>query len=141
MNIDLNTKIIDITYSKVTTLHPKDSIKKAELLFSQIDVKVLPVAVGGALRGVLLKGDFRNISKTNQNLIKYFDKQYDFAEMTVEDYMIKDFKVLDIKSKVIDAIRFFKRFRQYYIPIVDDQQLVGMVTPYDVFDFILTRID
>ena len=141
MNLDFDTKIIDITYSRVTTLHPKDSIKKAELIFSQIDVKVLPVVVSGALRGILLKGDFRNLSRTNQNLIKYFDKQYDFAEMTVEDYMVKDVKVLDIKSKVIDAVRFFKKFRQYYIPIVNDQQLVGMVTPYDVFDFILTRID
>ena len=141
MNLDLDTKIIDITYSRVTTLHPKDSIKKAELIFSQIDRKVLPVVVNGALRGVLLKGDFKNLTKTSHNLLKYYDKKYDFGEMTVEDYMVKDVKVLDIRYKVIDAIRFFRTYRQYYIPIVDDQQLIGIVTPYDVFDFIITRTD
>lgn len=139
MNLDLDTKIIDITYSRVTTLHPKDSIKKAELIFSQIDRKVLPVVVNGVLRGVLLKGDFKNLTKTTHNLLKYYDTKYDFGEMTVEDYMVKNVKVLDIKSKVIDAINFFRTHRQYYIPIVDDQQLIGIVTPYDVFDFIITR--
>lgn len=141
MNINLDTNIIDITHVRMTTVHPKDSIKTAETIFSQIDRSVLPVVVNGALRGILLKADFQNIRKTNNNLLKYYDKKYAFGEMTVEDYMIRNYKVLDINSSLLDAIRFFKANRQYYIPIVEESRLIGLVTPYDVFTSILEEVE
>jgi len=36
-------------------------------------------------------------------------------------------------------VTFFKNQRQYYIPVVNDKILVGFITPYDIFNYILEK--
>jgi len=43
MGINLNTKIIDLVNTKFRTLQPRHSIQNAELIFNEINRKILPV--------------------------------------------------------------------------------------------------
>ncbi|MBT8233445.1 MAG: CBS domain-containing protein [Saprospiraceae bacterium] len=135
MNINLNTKIIDIVNKKIRTLHPKDSIEHAQIIFQQTDRKILPVVSNHELKGILFKQTFKAIEKTNKFLIKVNKQLVDISPMRVEDFMTTDVKVLSVRSEIIDALEFFTEHRQYYIPIIDIKTFVGLVTPYDFFKF------
>lgn len=137
MEINLNTKIIDVVNTRITSLHLKDSIDKANILFDQTNKNILPVIVGGDFKGVLFKQNFNAIEKANKFMIKLGEKFIDISPMKVEDFYKKDVKVLSIQSEIIDALEFFVEYRQYYIPIIDEKKFVGLVTPFDVFKYLI----
>ena len=135
MNINLNTKLIDIVNTKIRTLHPKDSIENAQILFEQTDRKILPVVSNHEFKGILFKQSFKAIDKANKFLIKVDKQMVDISPMRVEDFMTTDVKVLSVRSEIIDALEFFTTHRQYYIPVMEMKAFVGLISPFDFFKF------
>jgi len=139
MTINLNSPISEIINTRITTLHPKDTIKHAEQLFIQSDRRILPVIVGGKYRGVLQQNNFHTIRKANSFYVKVGNKALDISAMKVEDFYSAKVVTLSTEAYIKDAIELFVKCRQYYIPIVDDDEFVGLVTSYDVFSYILEK--
>lgn len=139
MKLYLDCPISEFINTKITSLHPKDTIKHAEQLFDLTDRKVLPVLVGGKYRGILYHQNFDTIKKAKSFYVKIVDKALDTSHMAVEDFYSNRVVTLNSKACLQDAIQLFVRCRQYFIPIVDDDEFVGLVTSYDVFSYILEK--
>ncbi len=138
MKTNLNTKITEITNTRITTLHPKDTIEKAKAIFDRIKKNILPVVVGNEFRGVLIKQDFQAVNKANKFIVKTGGKMVDISQLRVEDfYKSHEIKVLGTESLILEALEFFVTHRQYYIPVLDNNIFIGLVTPFDVFKYIL----
>ena len=137
MEINLNTKIIDVVNTRITSLHPKDSIDKAVTLFEQTNRNILPVVVGEEFKGILHRQNFDRNEKSNTFMIRLGSRQVDVSAMVVEDFYRRDVMVENINTQVIDALQFFVKYRQYYIPVVDGRKFVGLVTPFDIFQFLI----
>ena len=135
MKINLDTEINEVVNLNIATLHPKDSIERALDLFERKNRKILPVISNHEIKGILFKQNFNAIDKVNKFMVKIDRQLFDISPMRVEDFMNTDFKVLSIRSKIIDALDFFTEHRQYYIPIVDIKTFVGLVTPFDIFQY------
>lgn len=135
--MNFETKITEIMSIKLTTVHPKDSIETAEVLFKRIDKHILPVVVNQELRGVLLRRDFKNLAKTKTYIRTSFGDKITIQNMIVEDYMTREVSAFGTEMTIKDAIQFFIENTQYYIPIIDQNKLVGFITPHDVFKFIM----
>ena len=135
MKINLDTEINEVVNLNIATLHPKDSIERALDLFERKNRKILPVISNHEIKGILFKQNFKAIDKANKFMVKIDQQLFDISPMRVEDFMNTDFKVLSIRSKIIDALDFFTEHRHYYIPIVDIKTFVGLVTPFDIFQY------
>ena len=127
--------IAEVVNENITTLHPKDSIDNALRLFELKNKKLIPVISNHEIKGVLFNQNFKAIDKANKFLVRLDKQMYDISSMRVEDFMSTDFKVLSIRSTLIDALEFFLKYRQYYIPIVDMKRFVGLITPFDLFHY------
>jgi len=134
---DSEIKIIEIVNTRITSLHPKDSIQKAQLLFDRMEKNIIPVLVGNEFRGVLIRQDFKALEKANKFIVKVKQQMVDVSQMTVEDFYKHDVRVLDVNAKLFDALEFFIANRQYYIPILKDNAFIGLVTPFDVFKYLV----
>ncbi len=139
MNIDFNDKIIEITNTNIQTLHPKDTLKKAIELFKRTERNILPVTVSNQFKGVLINQKFYPGDHKNQFSITTSFGKVDISHHYVEDYMATEIKCIAAKSSILNAMEFFVRERQYFLPILHDKQFVGLVTPYDVFKYILLK--
>lgn len=139
MKLNLDSPISEVINTKITSLHPKDTIKHAEELFAQTDRKVLPVLVGGKYRGILYRQNFDTIKKTKSFYVKALDKAIDISPMAIEDVYTTKVVTLNTNACIKDAIELFVRYRQYFIPIVDDDKFIGLVTSYDVCKYILEK--
>ncbi|NNF20777.1 MAG: CBS domain-containing protein [Saprospiraceae bacterium] len=136
--MDYYNKITEIMSVRLTTIHPKDNIGKAEMLFKNIDKNVLPVVVNNELKGILLRRDFKSLARTKNYINTRLGGKFTAQNMTVEDFMTREVKVLLTEKTIKDAIQFFIDYKQYFIPILDGREIVGIVTPHDVFKFILS---
>ena len=135
MKTNLYSQVEEVVNKNIRTLHPKDSIERAMDLFEQTNRKILPVVSNQEIKGILFKQNFKAVDKANKFFVKLDRQIYDISPMRVEDFMTTDFKVLSVRSKLIDALNFFLEYRQYYIPVVDMKQFVGLITPFDVFQY------
>lgn len=135
MKTNLYSQLEEVVNKNIRTLHPKDSIERAMDLFEQTNRKILPVVSNQEIKGILFMQNFKAVDKANKFFVKLDRQIYDISPMRVEDFMTTDFKVLSVRSKLIDALNFFLEYRQYYIPVVDMKQFVGLITPFDVFQY------
>ena len=119
-------KIRKIMLTNVSTLNTEAKIGDAAKLLAENDMGCVVVLENKAPVGIVTELDFvRNLNSKNINLKDPIEKI-----MTSPVTFMTPTMKLDEALKIVDT----KKFRKY--PVVENQELVGLVTKKDIINFI-----
>lgn len=133
--------VSNIMSTNLITLKYKDDLETAEHLFKHHNIRHIPVVDKGLLKGMLSYTDLLRIS---------FADAFGDDEMTVDSVvynmftikqvMVKNVVTMPSTSTVKQVAEMLSKKEFHAIPIVDDNQLVGIVTSTDLIKFLLKEL-
>lgn len=136
--MNLNAPIKEIMNTGFQTISPNEYLSKAEKMFFANKLKHLPVVRGGKLVGIITHTDIKRMS---------FANTFDEAEAEIDTSIFSMLKVGQVMTskpftlpsntsiREVAEVLAKKEFRT--IPIVDGEQLVGMISTKDLIKFFL----
>lgn len=133
-------KLKDLMTTDVITIGPEASLKEAARRMIEAGISGLVVTdTGGEVKGVITEADFVKAESDRRApkraaLLRWLrpDHELPDTERLVEDVMSVDLVVLGPESDHAEASRVMRRESIKRIPVVEDGQLVGIVSRSDI---------
>ncbi|MFT5469129.1 MAG: CBS domain-containing membrane protein [Verrucomicrobiales bacterium] len=119
------------------TVHHGDPISKVRQVFQENDIHHLPVVSGKELKGIISWTDLMRVSfgdAFNQD-DKAVDATLDHT-FSIEDIMKEAPRSLALNSSIRDAAEALSEAEFHALPVVDNGELVGIVTTKDLMRFL-----
>ena len=115
------------------TIGPKTNLHDAHKLMRERHVRRLMVLEDGKLIGIVTLGDVQEAEPSSATSLSVFELHYLLAKLTIDEIMTR--KVLTVRSDatVREAARLMLENDIGGLPVVDDDQLVGIITESDIF--------
>ena len=129
--------ISKIMTKRVIRVHKNQSLQQVAKLIRDRPIRHVLVMSGKEIVGMLSKTDLEKISFVNTiDGNKLTTLMYDV--LTIEQVMTKDVLTIQHKDTVYDAALLLSENEFHALPVMDEDELVGMVTPTDLIKFLLT---
>ena len=130
-------KVKDIMSHQVLTLHPKEKIKNAYDLCNLHRIHHLPITVHNKVVGILSYGDLLFARDINSKLqIISREEIHALGFDLVESIMKRNPITIGQEAEVRDAVDLMVKYRINCLPVVDDGELVGIFTSFDVMRYV-----
>ena len=114
----------DFKYRTVVTVRPNETVSAALQKLAEHDRGSLPVCNDqGELVGIITERDI---------LRKCFDRSYTFINKKIQDVMTEQVAITNPEDDLDYAIDIMKKKRIRHIPVVDDKNVVGMISMRDL---------
>lgn len=114
-----------------------DSIALARQLMAKHRVNQLPVLDDDRLVGIVTDRDIRDAYPTSMMIHRAKEIDSFAAKITVEEVMTHDIFVVRPETPLKTAVGLLRRHRIGALPVVQDKNLVGIITRSDILDFVL----
>jgi len=124
--------------SPVVTVTPETGLSKAHQLMKDQGIRRLPVADEGELVGIITIGDVREASPSDATTLSIWELNYLWAQLTVDKVMTKRMLTVTVDSSMIDAAEIMLTHKVSGLPVMEDDQLVGIITESDIFRMLVT---
>lgn len=122
-----------IMTSKLVTVNPADKLTVVKEVFDQNPIHHIPVVRFKELVGIISKTDFmyflRGFSRNEENRFVNYAR---LRAYTAEDIMTEGLAILSPDERINVALDVFLANRFHAIPVVEEGDLVGIVTTFDV---------
>ena len=125
----MNEPVTSIMTSDLITVVPEDNLAKVYKIFRSNRIHHLPVVKGKKLVGIL----------TTYDLFKLKKSLDEYSGTLVKDVMTTKLATLDSNAKVGSAVLIFIENLFHAVPIVDGENLVGIVSTLDVMEYSLKK--
>ena len=123
--------------TNVVTLSPNDSIDDVRAIFESRKIHHLPVVHKGELVGMVSKTDYMLFSHNSDNdVYDEFIEEIRRKNYQVKDIMTPRLACLESDDRINVALEVFRENRFHALPVVEGQRLVGIVTTFDIIDFL-----
>lgn len=121
------------------TIKPKDSLRHARERLAKYRVNQLPVVVDEKLVGIVTDRDIRDAYPSSLRL--FYGKDIDeFGDShTVEEVMTYNVVSVTPQTSLREAAQRLRRQRFGALPVIDQGQLVGIITRSDLLDAMLAE--
>jgi acetoin utilization protein AcuB len=118
---------------KLITVHPSDKLVVIKEIFDKNKIHHLPVVKYKELVGIISKNDLLSFLKGFQN-DSYDDYMNNvrLKNYTAEDIMTKGLAKLEPTDRINVALEVFKENLFHALPVVEDGELVGIITTFDI---------
>lgn len=118
---------------KLIAVAPTDKLAEVKAIFDQHRIHHLPVVRYTTLVGIISKTDLHHflrglLTSDNDHVIEQSRLSY----YTAEDIMTTGVATLSSGDRINVALQVFLENLFHAIPVVDDGQLVGMLTTFDI---------
>lgn len=132
-----NITVQEIMTRNPVTVQPNTSLAEVRELFSKNSFHHVPVAgVGGELVGIISREDFFKVAYVlSIEANKSARAKSHFHSLVAEDIMTKYPLQLSPDDTIGLAADIFLANKFHAVPIVEDGQLVGIVTSHDLLSF------
>lgn len=121
-------------------INTNDGLTKAETIFKDHRVRHLPVVSGKAIVGILSMTDLARISFVDSYKPEEFRVDTSVYSMfTLEQIMVRNPTCIPSDTLIKDAAEIFLNNEFHALPIVDDGQLVGILTTSDLIKYLLEQ--
>lgn len=131
--MDTSLPVADVMTRQVVFIQPDTPIDELHRLFEKHNFHHIPVLEHGRLAGIVSKSDYMKIRHvlaiTWEGLTVVQDI---YRDMTVADIMTKDPIKLESGDSIGLAADIFKANTFHALPVVDEGELVGIITPHDL---------
>lgn len=132
-----DTKINDVMTSSLLTVSHEQSMDKVDKIFKNHDIHHIPVIKGDKLIGIISRTDVDQMKHgmsffINVNVASYNEAL--FESTLAKDVMTKHVETINGTDSLKVAYTWFKKNKFRALPVVEDNKLVGIVTPLDLLD-------
>lgn len=136
-----NESIRHIMTTTLQTINVTTPLSTVGKIFSESSFHHLPVVSGTKFIGVLSYLDLMRVSFPNAVGVDANQPVYEVLDHTtsVEAVMTKDVTTLSSDRTIRDAAEILAGGKFHSLPIVDDGELVGMVTSGDLLKYLLDQ--
>ena len=131
-----------IMTKKLVTLTAKDDLVTAEKLFKKHHIRHIPVIEGRTIVGILSYTDLLRISFADavDEHEEYVDSIV-YNMFTIPQVMVSDVVSVASNTSIKDVARFLSKKEFHALPVVDNGNLVGIVTTTDLINYLLECIE
>lgn len=123
----------DFMTRKVVYISPETTISHAADLMREQDIHRLPVIENDRLVGLVTEGTIAEASPSKATSLSIYEMNYLLNKTKVKDVMIKDVVTVSQYASLEDAVYLMYRHKVGILPVVDNNQLYGVITDRDVF--------
>jgi len=134
------TPVYAIMTKNVITLNSTDSLDTAERLFKRNKIRHIPVVSGREIKGMLSYTDLLRIS-----FVDAVDDDEESVEtivynmFTIEQVMAKNLVSISSTTTIKEVAEILSKKEFHAIPVVDGEELVGIVTTTDLINYLIEQ--
>lgn len=124
----------------VITLKKYDSLAKAEHLFKKHHIRHIPIVEDRHIVGMLSYTDLQRLSFADYT--EDFNKDSDalvYNMFAINQVMKRNIETISAKSSIKDVARIFTKREFHALPVVENDELIGIVTTTDLIKYLLKQ--
>lgn len=136
--VDLSIPVSSIMTQKLETVNQKDSLQVVKDIFNLKRIHHIPVVRYRTLVGMISHSDFLHFTHGIHR--SKYDEQLEenrLSNYSAEDIMVTDLCTLEPGDSLEVAIEIFRENFFHAIPIVDDDELTGILSPIDILNLLI----
>jgi acetoin utilization protein AcuB len=133
MNIFAPISSIMTDHKHLVTVDPEESLTKVKEIFDSHKFHHIPVVHFREIVGIISRTDFEHFmgGASHFEEDKYVN-QLRLERAQAKDIMVKRLGKVSSDDRINVALEVFLINRFHALPVVDDGELVGMLTPFDI---------
>ncbi|NLM73103.1 MAG: CBS domain-containing protein [Clostridiaceae bacterium] len=116
------------------TISPDQTIPEAHEIMTKHKVKRLPVMKNGKLVGIVSKEDILQASPSKATTFSIGEITYLLSKTKISQIMSKDIITISSDALLEEAATVMRDNEISFLPVVDDDKLVGIITETNIFD-------
>lgn len=134
------TPISAIMTKNVITLTSTDDLMTAEQIFKKENIRHIPVVSGKEIKGMLSYTDLLRISFADA----VDDEESDvdtvvYNMFTIDQVMAKNLVTVSSSATIKEVAEILAKKEFHALPVVDNDELVGIVTTTDLINYLLEQ--
>lgn len=132
-----NTPVTKIMSTDLETIHDGEPVSRLRTIFEKDNIHHIPVVSGERLIGIVTWNDFMRISfgefgnQDARGLDNILDHTY-----KIHDVMMQNPTTIPKTGTIRDAARLLGSHSFHALPVVDGENLVGLVTSTDLIRYL-----
>ncbi|MTB64315.1 CBS domain-containing protein [Streptococcus sp. zg-86] len=123
----------DFMTRKVVYISPDTTIAHAAELMREQAIHRLPVIEDDQLVGLVTEGTIAEASPSKATSLSIYEMNYLLNKTKVRDVMIRDVITVSKFASLEDAVYLMYKNKVGILPVVDNNQMAGVITDRDVF--------
>ncbi|MCJ1977271.1 CBS domain-containing protein [Pseudolactococcus paracarnosus] len=123
----------DFMTKKVIYVSPTTKIAKAADIMKEQGIHRLPVISDDKLVGLVTAGTIEKASPSVATSLSVYEMNYLLNKTTVGEVMIRDVQTISKYATMEDAVYQMRQHNIGVLPVVDNDQISGLITDKDVF--------
>jgi len=141
MNIFAPISSLMTDYKHLVTVAPEDSIAKVKEIFDNHKFHHIPVVNFREIVGIVSRTDFDFFmgGASHYEEDRYVN-QLRLERTTVKDIMVKGLGKVAPDDRINVALEIFLINRFHALPVVENNELVGMITPFDIMSELAKQV-
>lgn len=125
--------IKDYMTKEVISISPEESVAHAADLMRDKGLRRLPVIEKGQLVGLVTEGTMADASPSKATSLSIYEMNYLLNKTKIRDIMIRQVVTVEPDASLEDAIYEMMTYKVGVLPVVQNNQVVGIITDRDVF--------
>lgn len=139
MTISIDIPVTTIMTKNIISVDVKDGLAKAEHLFKKHKIRHMPVTDHKKIVGMLSINDLLRISFADGAYREEGDIKSDIYEMfSITHLMVRTPETISPKNTVREVTSLLTNRKFHALPVVDGEEIVGMVTTTDLLKYYLS---
>ena len=135
--MNLLKPVSSIMTTDLLTVEPEDALKKVADIFEKKSIHHIPVVRYKEIIGLVSKTDYDQFThgfSSGKSIGSELIRNTRLETWKVKDIMTKGLAKIDSKEPIRTVLGLFKMNRFHAIPVVDNDELVGIVTTFDIIN-------
>lgn len=132
--------ISEIMTTNVITLNVSDTLEKAEKLFKKHTIRHIPVVEGKNILGMLSYSDLLRISFADVSDDESHVDNFVYDVFSIKQVMAKNMYMVPPYATIKEVAKMLAKKEFHALPIVEDNELVGIVTTTDLINFLVEEL-
>jgi len=138
MNVQIEVPVSTIMATDLVTVKKTDGLDVAEHLFKQHRIRHIPVVDGNRIVGMLSMNDLLRISFADGAYREEENVSSSIYEMfTVPQLMRSKLTTVAPNDTIREVAKIFVQSEYHSLPVVEGEELVGIVTTTDLIKYLL----
>ncbi|KGL58801.1 CBS domain-containing protein [Polaribacter sp. Hel1_85] len=129
-----------IMATDLVTLCVNDDLVTAEKLFAEYKIKHIPIVKGKEIIGMLSNTDMQRVSFSDVSEDETHVDSIVYNAFSIEQVMAKEIIAIPPYTSIKDAAELLTKKGFHALPVVEDSELVGIVTTRDLVKYLVAKL-
>ena len=138
----LEVPVSYIMTKNLVLLNTTDGLEKAEYLMKKHQIRHIPVVDNKKIIGILSQTDLLRLSFADSYNSEANESELDVYNMlSVNQIMMKNLISVSSTTSIYKVAKLLKEYEFHALPVVDNDEIVGIVTTTDLITYLLTHYE